>query len=922
MASSHLLLLRHHRRHLSSTHLLFLTRALSSLSSSPIRTISDHTPPQPKPSDLSARLSFVFEHIDKIEKERAEKDEALQRIKAWRESKKYREFSGNGGDPVEKGGELGSGFGGQDQNLKNFDGSVKIFDGDVRNFDGLEGEMGGVERKGESGLGLMKKEVELAHPWPEWVGFMERLVHQNYFDLRRKDEDVMIEGLGGGGREFDMSEIVEEGLDFTRDFRTVQTAVLNFGKDRFDILRSLSRQDIQVLVGYGCPNADRRVIFSAKLLRKLVHLDEGDVCSSCSLRSSCEKAYLLTNKEDEARTIDVVRVLMTYGFDPINGSVTNKSLMKQKLVKAVIRKLLYEITKLSSVPIDPNLPPPVIVKRPPKVKQPPPPPKKRVGRDDIEMKKGDWLCTKCNFMNFAKNLICLQCDAKRPKRQLLPGEWECPKCNFLNYRRNMSCFHCEHKRPPDEYTYNETQPRQQSPNMRPGPGSFTRRPDVSDAWNFDFDDDESDGADVAAFEHADSHGHIPGNHAEAQNARGLEEDLYPTSRMPPGQSRDKGFSSNGQRNHGTGFDDFDDEDDDDIDSYEIDNHNRNERKDSSSIRFSDVERDSDSDGEKDVPRTHGARPSRRGVPSRSGNDLGNDSDDDLLVQPHSKSSRFTDSWQRDGGSRRPSIGVSSDDDLGNGDNGIFKGEHGGKRSNGRGFESDSRRGSRANNGSESDDDIGDGFSKGGRSNRSRGPGERSFGRGRDARGGPRLSESNDFDMSSSCGNRRGRRGFDDQDDNFGTSSSRGNRRGGRGFDDRDDDFDASSSRGSGSGGRGFDDRDDINSGRSGRRTDRSKRQSRGSHGNGRGSMGDANGARQMRSGRGRDAQNFGGFHGDRRESMRDEYGGQRKGLSSQDKRSFGGQRKGLSSQDKRSFGGPGRQGSRNERRGMDHDWSD
>ena len=49
---------------------------------------------------------------------------------------------------------------------------------------------------------------------------------------------------------------------------------------------------------------------------------------------------------------------------------------------------------MSAVPIDPNLPPPIIKKPPPKVKQPPPPPKKRVGRDDIEMKKGDWLCPK------------------------------------------------------------------------------------------------------------------------------------------------------------------------------------------------------------------------------------------------------------------------------------------------------------------------------------------------------------------------------------------------------------------------------------------------------------------------------------------------------------------------------------------------
>lgn len=118
------------------------------------------------------------------------------------------------------------------------------------------------------------------------------------------------------------------------------------------------------------------------------------VCSSCSLRGSCEKAYLLTNKEDEARTMDVVRILLAYGFDPIDGSLANKSLLKMKPVKTVVRKLLHEVVKLSAVPIDPSLPPPVFKRPPPKVKHPPPPPKKRVGRDDIEMKKGDWLCPK------------------------------------------------------------------------------------------------------------------------------------------------------------------------------------------------------------------------------------------------------------------------------------------------------------------------------------------------------------------------------------------------------------------------------------------------------------------------------------------------------------------------------------------------
>lgn len=103
---------------------------------------------------------------------------------------------------------------------------------------------------------------------------------------------------------------------------------------------------------------------------------------------------MLTNKEDEARTIDLMRILFTYGFDPLNGTVANKSLLKKKSVKSVVRKLLHEIVKLSAVPIDPNLTPPVIKRAPPKVKQPPPTPKRRVGRDDVEMKKGDWLCPK------------------------------------------------------------------------------------------------------------------------------------------------------------------------------------------------------------------------------------------------------------------------------------------------------------------------------------------------------------------------------------------------------------------------------------------------------------------------------------------------------------------------------------------------
>ncbi|KAB2005861.1 hypothetical protein ES319_D11G301000v1 [Gossypium barbadense] len=586
-------------------------KLFSSVSPRPKGTAS-HEPL--KPTSLSARLNFVFDQIDQIEKRQQqqspENDATLQRIRAWRQSRNESHAIQQQFQPKDP----DSGIAENNVNATEFrlpysPELIEPQNGDAlrrirgwreskfgENKECIEGEVAENESNAsvftidsvtELELGRQKgKDMEVVHPWPEWIELMERLVQQNYFDHKRRDEGKMVEELG-----FDMSNVVEEvkddaGIDF-KDFKTVQTACLNFGKDRFDILRSLSRQDIQNLVGFGCPSADKKVVFSAKLLRKHVHLDEGDVCSSCSLRNSCEKAYLLTNKEDEARTVDVMRVLLTYAFHYMDGSAVNESVLKQKSGKTVVRKLLYEIVKLSAVPIDLNLPPPVIKKPPPKVKQPPPPPNKRVGRDDVEMKKGDWLCPKCDFMNFAKNTICLQCDAKRPKRELLPGEWECPECNFLNYRRNMACFHCDCKRPPDAYMESKLQEIQPGPRTRLE--KVAQRLEVSNGWNFDFDDDESDGADVAVFEFADSSVKGEASPLGTQTHRGKfsgpEDDSNTADRAS--SIHERMYSDIDSRKPGIGFDDFDEEDD--IDSYEIDTPRNNPRQKASSSVYSDSE---------------------------------------------------------------------------------------------------------------------------------------------------------------------------------------------------------------------------------------------------------------------------------------------------------------------------------------------
>ncbi|KAF0907064.1 hypothetical protein E2562_014668 [Oryza meyeriana var. granulata] len=633
MASYALSLLRRRCRRRTIPTLL-LPRLLSS---------SPHSPSPPstansassKPPSLSARLSFVFDQLDALDRSRSSdlsaRDAALRRIQSWRRPAALPYVP-----PTE---------------------AVPRPEPEPGEPEKKEAEAVGVvgELESMSVVEVLRREVELVHPWPEWIELMDRLAQQKYFDLG--DTGGADEGCVAAAVPMDLAEVTEEtGFDFSRDWTTIKNACMNFSRDRFDILKSLPRKDLQVLVGHGCPTMDPKVVFSAKLIRKLVHLDEGDVCSSCNLRNLCTRGYILTRKEDEARTLDVMRILLVYGFDHVKETVENKPLLKLKSVKTVVRKLIHDIAKLSAVPIDPNLPAPIIRKPPPKVKQPPPPPKKRVGRD--------WLCPKCDFMNFAKNNMCLQCYAKRPKRQLLPGEWECPRCNFLNYRRNMSCFHCEHKRPPDEYANSQMEANQSVPRKR-----FEKpacRSEVSNAWNFDFDDNESDGADVAAFEFADS--------SKARESLSVDNTSF---RGGSKFSEDNEFGMNETWREGTerrfsererlcssrvGFDDFDDEEDD-IDSYELDLSKGGQTDGVSRMSYSDFE---DASYSADLNERANISNSKHG--EKEDIIIGSPEDEEFDDHPSLRSSHLAASWQQTvswNGSNKhtESIGSESDDGI-------------------------------------------------------------------------------------------------------------------------------------------------------------------------------------------------------------------------------------------------------------------
>ncbi|CAN4086607.1 unnamed protein product [Withania somnifera] len=308
------------------------------------------------------------------------------------------------------------------------------------------------------------------HPWPEWVAFVDRLKSKGYIKESTNSGD-------------DGGESIYTNMNLLKD------ACLNFSRDRSDIFKKLSTQDMQRVVEKGCPSLFRKVVNSAKRLRIHLKLDEGEVCGACNLRGSCDRAYLiLKESEGVARTVDIVRVLLIYAFDSAvisHGATAPGS----EFIEVSARQLLSELIELSETPVDPEHPTPA-PRTSSRKKQPVRSEKDSIGLEGKmpEMKQGDWVCSQCSFMNFSRNAQCLRCKAEgpsrdapvvqemkqgdwncpqctfmnfannikckrcqepRPKRQLNPGEWECPSCDFLNYRKSMVCKKCNCERPRD-----------------------------------------------------------------------------------------------------------------------------------------------------------------------------------------------------------------------------------------------------------------------------------------------------------------------------------------------------------------------------------------------------------------------------------------------------------------------------------------
>ncbi|XP_051115610.1 zinc finger protein VAR3, chloroplastic [Andrographis paniculata] len=279
-----------------------------------------------------------------------------------------------------------------------------------------------------------------AHPWPEWIKFVDSLKAKGYLTQKAAASE---DGDSGSNN---------AGASVYNDMKLVKDACLSFGRDRFDIFKSLSTQDIQTVVEKGCPTLYRKAVNSSKRLRAYLKIDEAAVCEPCNFVRSCDRAFcLLKDGEGDARTVDVVRILLICALQSATVFGENK-LAEREIIESSARKLLSELIELGDTPRDPN------IQAPPSTPQ-----RKKSSRSSdgenpkyVFVTSNDWPCSKCKFVNFARNVRCLQCQAERPisigdnSPEKKKGDWDCPKCNFMNFAKNTKCLNCKTERPANE----------------------------------------------------------------------------------------------------------------------------------------------------------------------------------------------------------------------------------------------------------------------------------------------------------------------------------------------------------------------------------------------------------------------------------------------------------------------------------------
>lgn len=184
------------------------------------------------------------------------------------------------------------------------------------------------------------------------------------------------------------------------EFLRIANACLNFARDYPDVLWSLPREDVKVVVDNVTQFLFKDALTITRRMKSFLGCGLNDVLES-----------------DKPTTVDIMRFLLSYAH---MATVSSDSMPINSRVESSVRKLFGELVNSRGFYVDSNSS--VQNQFPERYEQAPP----SLGKN-IEMKRGDWICPRCSFVNFARHLKCRECEEPWPKKFLTGGEWECPR---------------------------------------------------------------------------------------------------------------------------------------------------------------------------------------------------------------------------------------------------------------------------------------------------------------------------------------------------------------------------------------------------------------------------------------------------------------------------------------------------------------
>ncbi|XP_076911153.1 zinc finger protein VAR3, chloroplastic-like [Bidens hawaiensis] len=211
----------------------------------------------------------------------------------------------------------------------------------------------------------------------------------------------LLEFISGSDPDRSIKDQFVPNESLSMEFVDVACSFLGFAQSRPHILGWLPKDDIQVLVNNGTPFLFKNAIETEKRIRSFLQGDESS----------------------EATTLDLMKYILSYASNPIFYPERNIKEATELSARNLLRKMANFNGSEEDDQTSTNL------------------------EQNNTVKRGDWRCQKCSFMNVATNAKCIECEELRPLRQLTGNEWDCPKCNFFNHGRNISCLKCECKRP-------------------------------------------------------------------------------------------------------------------------------------------------------------------------------------------------------------------------------------------------------------------------------------------------------------------------------------------------------------------------------------------------------------------------------------------------------------------------------------------